>query len=192
MGFAYWLLLFASKAGIWKLLNLMATGHFHFSKFIPFKEWSVSFHTEEKPQGSESITLENKRTCDFQMVAPQSKTLSGQNYHDMNINVALSPAWLVHVGAKACNQKPKTLIPGPGLRFKKHLWSGKLGIWAMSHPVPVISPFLESTKGAQRQEIKLLCWENQMSRDFQELKADFVSGLLCMPQYLYSFWENKH
>lgn len=38
----------------------MITDHLNFSKLIPFKEWSVSFHTEEKPQGSERITLEIK------------------------------------------------------------------------------------------------------------------------------------
>lgn len=52
-------------------------GHPNFSKLIPFKEWSVSFHAEEKPQGSECVTLENRRICDSQMVAQESKTFSG-------------------------------------------------------------------------------------------------------------------
>lgn len=66
----------------------MTAGYFDISKLIPFKEWSVSFHTEEKPQGSESITLVNKRRSDSQMVAQQIRTFSGQNYHEVNINMA--------------------------------------------------------------------------------------------------------
>ena len=66
--------------------------------------------------------------------------------------------------------------------FKKHLPCGRLA-------VPVVSSFLERTKGAQRQEIKLLCRENQMAQDFPELEVYFVSSLLHMPQYLYSFHE---
>lgn len=31
--------------------------HPHHFQIIPFKEWPVPFHTEEKPQGSECITL---------------------------------------------------------------------------------------------------------------------------------------
>lgn len=73
--------------------------------------------------------------------------------------------------------------------FKKYLRCGRLGIWALFHSVPVISSFLESTEGAERQEIKLLRRENQMSQDFQELKVYFLSSLLCMPQYLHSFSE---
>lgn len=55
----------------------MIAGHLNFSRLVPFKEWSVSFHTEEKPQGSECITLENKRVSDSQMVAQQIKTFPG-------------------------------------------------------------------------------------------------------------------
>ena len=62
-------------------------------------------------------------------------------------------------------------------------------VWALFDSVPIVSSFLERTKGAQRQEIKLLCRENQMSQDFQELEVYFVSSLLRMPQYLYSFRE---
>ena len=73
--------------------------------------------------------------------------------------------------------------------FKKHLPCGRLAVWALFDSVPVVSSFLERTKGAQRQEIKFLCRENQMSQDFQELEVYFVSSLLRMPQYLYSFRE---
>lgn len=73
--------------------------------------------------------------------------------------------------------------------FKKHLHCGRLALWALFDSGPVISSFLECTKGAQRQEIKLPCLENQMSQDFQELKVYFVSSLLHMPQYLYTFHE---
>ena len=73
--------------------------------------------------------------------------------------------------------------------FKKHLPCGRLVVWALFDSVPIVSSFLERTKGAQRQEIKLLCRENQMSQDFQELEVYFVSSLLRMPQYLYSFRE---
>lgn len=73
--------------------------------------------------------------------------------------------------------------------FKKHLPCGRLAVWALFDSVPVVSSFLERTKGAQRQEIKLLCRENQMAQDFQELEVYFVSSLLHMPQYLYSFRE---
>lgn len=40
--------LFAYKAGLWKQLNLKIMNAPVPSKLIPFKEWSVSFHTEEK------------------------------------------------------------------------------------------------------------------------------------------------
>lgn len=34
------------------------------SKLLPFKEWPVPFHTEEKPQGSEGITLGKEKEYD--------------------------------------------------------------------------------------------------------------------------------
>lgn len=89
------------------MYDRMITGHLNLSKLLPFKEWSVSFHTEEEPQGSEGITLENKRICDSQMVAQQIKTFSGLTYHEVNMKVALLWVWLAYVGAKAYNWKQK-------------------------------------------------------------------------------------
>lgn len=78
----------------------MVYSHLNFPKSVPFKEWPVSFHTEEKPQSSERITLENKKgTWFLHGRTQQIKTISGQNYCEINIK-RLFGKWLENVGTK--------------------------------------------------------------------------------------------
>lgn len=73
------------------MYDRMITGHLNLSKPLPFKEWSVSFHTEEEPQGSEGITLENKRICDSQMVARQIKRIDlSRSKHESRFIVSVA------------------------------------------------------------------------------------------------------
>lgn len=76
---------------MWRQFSLgKGAGRLHFLKLLPFEERPVSFHTEEKPQGSESITLEKTRTCDSPKAAQEMKeNLSGNNYQEVNIKVVL-------------------------------------------------------------------------------------------------------
>lgn len=55
---------------------------------VPFKQWPIPFHTEEKPQGSESITLGKEREHDSYRAVQQSETFSVQKHQEVNVTEA--------------------------------------------------------------------------------------------------------